>query len=429
MKEIQTNFLKCPATGSSLRFEENELFSDKTSYPVFDDIPLLYDDIEQEFLSWATKLSQFENQEKNGIQHLSNLAQLEFNNLKKQRYQKISNARSFNIQKMLEVLEVFTGHNSIPVEMSTQHISSYFKLIFRDWSWGSEEVMTYVDFCKKQLSSISNGNILILGSGAGRLSYELANAHSDLNFFSIDHNPFLTFCANSITKGKTFELFDYDYYPKELQLTSKKYKIKYPALKFENHQFILSSFPNLPFNQKSFDAVICPWFLDILEMDFDNALAHAKDFLKSDGKLIYFGPSNIHSSDIYHQLTKEEIIEITKNHLGDVISENKTIEYLNNPIASQNRLENIIFASGLNNKNQKTNMHKLDVKNDKLDYSEIFVNYKNTNEIFYKVMRHINKTTNLEELVLIVQNEFQFNDKDALFYARTILEKIKTDLK
>ena len=76
MKDIKTHFLKCPSSKSGLTLKEDELFSESTSYPIFNGVPLLYDDIEQEFLSCATKLNQFNQPEKIGTHHLKNLIQI-----------------------------------------------------------------------------------------------------------------------------------------------------------------------------------------------------------------------------------------------------------------------------------------------------------------------------------------------------------------
>ena len=327
---------------------------------------------------------------------------------------------------MGEILNFFTGHESIPIEISTQQISSYFKLIFRDWCWNSGEIKEYVSYCEKQLKK-KNGNVLILGSGAGRLSYDLANSLSHLNFYSLDHNPFLTFSAEKITQGELIELYDYELFPKELQLTSQKYKIQYPKLKHNNHQFILSTFPNLPFDLNSFDAIICPWFLDILDMDFEDALDHTKSYLKEDGELIFIGPANIHHSDLALQYTKEEIIQATGHYFSNINSEEKVIDYLTNPIASQNRAESVLLMTAKGKKKAKAS-NPLKLKAQKLKFSEKLIHYKNTNEVFYRVLKHINQDITLDELTTIVKDEFKFNDSEALFYARTIINKIETDL-
>jgi ubiquinone/menaquinone biosynthesis C-methylase UbiE len=426
MNKSIENLLYCPSSKEKLKLEDGELFSQNTSYPLFEDVPWLFKDPEYSFLEWGTKIESYIKEEDNYIKHLQSMTNLNQKKLTRQRLSKIQEAKSKNLKVLIKTLEQFRGHKQIPIEASTQQIHSYFQLIFRDWSWDSEENITYNKFVEKNIPKDAK-NILVLGCGAGNLSYELATKNPSKNIISLDHNPFLVLTAQKIFNGEEVKLSDYTNYPKSIESTSKNYKIKNSPRNLDNHQFVLGSFPNLPFQEQSFDMIIAPWFFDILDFDFCESVSHSCKFLKPNGTLSIFGPNNIHKSFLIDQQTSEEIAAELSPQFESSTMQTKQVKYLHNPISSQNRLEDIMFFSGVSPKFDNS-LLKVPVKNNLLKYAPTFEHYKAVNETFFNILKHVNDDITVEELGIKLEAEFGFKTEEAYYYAQSVINKIISDI-
>lgn len=426
-KQIENLFF-CPSSKEKLKLEDGELFSQSTSYPLFSGIPWLFKDPEYHFLEWGTKIESFIKEESTYIQHLQSMINLNKNKLTRQRLSKIHEAKSKNLKTISKTLEEFLGHEQIPIASSTQQIHSYFQLIFRDWCWETEENKTYLNYVNDHIPKEAK-NILVLGCGAAGLSYDIAKENQNLNVISLDHNPFLLLTAQKIFQGEEVKLSDYTNYPKSIDLTSKTYKIKKDKLNLDNHQFVLGSFPDLPFKEESFDMIIAPWFFDILNFNIFDSIKFSSSFLKPDGNICFFGPNNVHHQFLAEQYTSEEILEELKVDFKDVSRQVKTLQYLNNPLNSQNRIEDImffnLFRQRLKGKQIKIEHPK---KSNTLKYEPSFEHYKAVNETFYHILKHIDSDIDVQELGKKLEKEFSFNPEEALYYAQNFINKVLEEI-
>jgi len=425
MNTLPIQDLVCPQTGEELKLEEGELFTSSTSYPIFNDIPWLFHNPEYSFLEWGTKISAFIAQEKRFIGYLQLVLQSEQNKLTLNRISKLIEAKQKNLVIFEKQLSVFLGHQEIPITSSSQQIQSYFQLIFRDWCWEAEELNEYCNFIKNT-SPKNPKNILVLGAGACGLSYQIADHFENAQVYSTDHNPFLFFMANDIMSGTETTLTDYSYFPKNLASTTHQWNINKAPLKNNNHHFILSGFPELPFKKDFFDIIVAPWFFDILEDEYQTSIQHALKHLHPDGTLISIGPANVHKRAIYDQLSSDEQVSYYKNIFSEVSSQQRTVHYLNNPIHSQSRMEEVLFICA--NKKSSLNNPIIKKKTSKVAFSNELQEYKLLNDTFHRVLKYISGDIELAELTQKVQTEFGFNPEEAEFYTEAIIKKIKLEM-
>jgi ubiquinone/menaquinone biosynthesis C-methylase UbiE len=419
-------FLKCPNELIPLRLDDDELHSNNFSYPIINGIPWLFSEPEESFLIWATKISNYISEEESNIAILKTVTGLENESLTRARLESSLKAKVTNLNQLKSSLNVFDGLTSVNLESSTQQIHSYSKLIFRDWCWEDQENDLYVEYINKN-SDFNNKRVLILGAGACGLSYKLAQSNTESTFYSVEHNPYLAFMANEIINSEGVSLTEYTPYPTSLANISKEWKVK-PQNSIKNHNIILSSFPKLPFNHDSFDIIIAPWFLDILDQGFKVALSQAKEFLKKDGTFHFIGPANIHKPDFSDQFSSDEILNSFNDEFKSVTSTQKFVQYLNSPLESQKRTESVLFLSAINKYESENLEEPLSSDGiEKIKFTSDFKNYKLRNETFNRIFKHINGDMELTDLAIKLESEFGISDKESLHYARTFINKIKFD--
>jgi hypothetical protein len=427
LKENLFSYLKCPNGHTDLKFHDDELHSQEFSYPIINGIPWLFQEPEESFMIWATKISNYISEEDSNIASLKTILGLEKNALTKTRLKKTLCAKIKNLDQFKTTLELFNGHEPLQIESSSQQIHSYFKLIFRDWCWGQEELNIYTEYISNH-SDFNNKKVLILGAGACGLSFKLAVNHPSSDFYSVEHNPFLAFTANNIINGITTSLSEHTPYPINIEMTSKDWDISNTE-KISNHQIILGSFPQLPFHKDAFDVVICPWFLDILDTCFSDSLAHAKSFLKTDGSFHFIGPANIHKNDYTDQLTRSEILHVFQTEFKNISSEQKFINYMNSPLDSQKRSESVLFITGMSKQVNESSHDEIESKNDDtIKFTPQLKQYKLVNDTFNRILKHVSGDIKYSDLAMQLEKEFGFSTKESLHYARTFIKKINHEV-
>ena len=94
--------------------------------------------------------------------------------------------------------EVHIGLRTQPAEQLADHhaLDGYNRNIFRDRSWGEDEnkaVLDCLEDCLEKLEEVEN--ILVLGSGAGRLGIDIHQRLGSATVHLLDSNPLLSFIA------------------------------------------------------------------------------------------------------------------------------------------------------------------------------------------------------------------------------------------
>lgn len=409
------DILCCPETGEQLSLKNNELSCNENTYPILNDIPWLFKKPEQAFLEWASKIQTYFKLEESQLNDIYNSNKSEVNALTAQRVELILKARKTNLEDMYSRLKIFTEVQAIDTVPDTQQIHSYFDLVFRDWIPENKELLSYIEYIQGLLTTKVQ-NVLILGSGAGGLSYNLAKSNSHINFVSFEHNPYLSFLSHDLISGRDARLYQYTNHPTSITQTAREHLLKNDEeSKIVNHQNILGTFPDLPFRKKSFDLVIAPWFLDIIDFNLSDSLNIISQFLSSNGTLAFYGPANFHKKDLFDQYCKEEIIDIFESNFEITHTTNGSVSYLYSDQKSQQRIEELLFTSCSKFKNIPNKA--LNVEPKKIIYTAKLDAYKQKINTFSKIFKHINSDMTLEDLAKKLELEFDFNKKESLHYA------------
>ena len=426
VKEFAQSWLVCPATRSPLYYKKGLLSSSEQSYPSIDGIPWLFKDPKRAMAEWSAKIQDHVAAEKLYLKHTQINLNTSKDQLANKRVSRQHEARTRNLALMQKTLSDFLKQKPGIVLPSTQQIYSYFQLFFRDWCWDSTEIDLYVDFVAENLRENAK-SVLILGSGAGGLSYRLARRFPGKQFCSVEHNPFLAIMAEKIMQGKTVKLFDYTAYPNTLENAAQKWEIRTDKLDADNHQSVMCAFPDLPFAEQSFDVVIAPWFLDILELPFSTALDHAIRFLKDDGQFLFFGPANVHKPAELDQLCCEEVESHFDARFTNMESASELMLYLRSPLESQNREEKVLFVNtnGVLNRNQTSddNSYARWIK-----FTPEFERFKIENETFHKILSHIQGDMGYRDLANILEREYGFESSESEHYAQTFIKRIEMQI-
>ena len=232
------------------------------------------------------------------------LSRYDLSPLTRQRLLEIYNSSKQNIAAIISLMQqhgIEAPEEHQPGQFNAGDLSEYFDLVLRDWAWddtqspGTENLLS----CNRVLDVIEKlpiapKRILVLGAGAGRLSWDIHCRIKPEYSIALDSNPLLLAVANSLIHGRQSLAFsEFKNFPQVNFPVNRTWTLS-PTPDLENARATWFPFAanawQLPFDEESFDLIITPWFIDVNGGDVRDLIGIIKDKLTPDGYWINSGP-------------------------------------------------------------------------------------------------------------------------------------------
>ncbi len=330
----------------------------KVSYPAIDGVPWLFRYPDAVLAQWLSRWQQFRAQLSARSSKLDQYLKSELLAPTRVRLTQIQVALAHNIATLESILHPLLdrtpadGSNHLLEKVSwTQHFDSYFNNIFRDWGIIDENLAS-VNFVAPESQKIE-GSVLILGSGAGRLAFDLQQRWQPEVMYSLDINPLLMLLQMQMFSGKSVELYELPRPPRDAEHVAVKRILKAPAMRSQNNALVptqrawhlLADARNVPLRDHCIDVLVTPWLIDIMPDRFDILARRWNRLLKIGGEWLIFGPLSYNTSSFHNDLTSltETEIAATLESCGFQVSEVKSnrLPYLSSDAHSQKREETV----------------------------------------------------------------------------------------
>ncbi len=353
---------RCANKNSPLRAGPESLQCDlcETEYPLLQcaqaSIPWLFEYPDVARYEWQARL--------NGFIHLNQLDQQAYKDALKdkrisktgqKRISKLLNAKKQQIEQVLQIIKPLKLRNESDQSLTNvianyqsktpkvQGLDSYYNNIFRDWAWDNgenEQMLAAIESVLDEQSLI--GNVLTIGAGAGRLSYDLHQKYEANYSLLLDINPLLLFSACRAIQGESFTLNEFPIAPLDKDSFFIEQKCKAPVANQDNIHYLFADGMNLPFKADSFDTIVTPWLLDIIPQNLREYLPRINQCLRKGGSWLNTGSlAFFHKKQSWHY-SEEEITElIEKNGFELIRSERSTIQYMRSPLSAHGRTEKV----------------------------------------------------------------------------------------
>jgi hypothetical protein len=155
-----------------------------------------------------------------------------------------------------------------------------------------------------------------------------------------DLNPLLLFVAHAVTTGGKVELYEFPIAPRRLQDHAVLRQLTAPAPVRAGFYLLAADALQAPFRPASFDTVLTPWFIDIVDEDLTQFAARVNGLLRPGGAWINFGSLAFAQAERWRRFGVEEAREIV-NTAGFSLAEisEMTIPYMQSPASRHGRLE------------------------------------------------------------------------------------------
>ena len=346
---------KSPLTVVSERFRCDAC---KVDFPDVGGIPWLFAEPEASLGEWRNRLHFALQQLAGDSQRIE--AELEDKHLLSSTRDRLEHLRRAvdehrsNLRELLAPLDVHSSTASresylaLRTRLPTdQGIATYYNNIHRDWSWGDVENAASLDVIRDVAGDGDIGSALVLGAGAGRLAYDIHMQLGASNTVAVDFNPLLVLVAARMMSGEKLELHEFPIAPRTAADVAVARQLAAPEPARGSFDLVLADILRPPFAAASFDTVVTPWLIDIVNDDLPRQAARINGLLKDQGRWINFGSlafSHPRKKRCYSAGETAEIVAASGFNLPELID--REIPYMCSPASRHSRRETVMaFAA------------------------------------------------------------------------------------
>ena len=224
-------------------------------------------------------------------------------------------------------------------------LTSYYHNVHRDWVWGDEENAL-------SLSAVAAGfpddceHLLVLGSGAGRLAYDLHNRDSGISrTVALDLNPLLVSIARRVAAGESVALHEFPIAPRYREHRAIARTLSAPASR-AGLQFLVGDAFDPPLGTGQFDAVVTPWFVDVVGRPYADTAAIVNRLLKPGGVWIVFGSFAFDFTHPDFDLCVRDVPALNEElGFSDTAVSEQQMPYMDCPVSRHGRVEETVVIT------------------------------------------------------------------------------------
>lgn len=363
--------IRCPNCGSDaqqgFQFETLQCSRCGTGHFSLGTVPCLFPAGAHHKLIWQHQTATMQYMAQQGLAALhESLSRYDLTTTTRQRLADIQTASRINIETILSLLHKH-GIDPIPDEQLSQmnpgDLNEYFDLLLRDWAWDStahpnpentaalERILAEIQKLPKKPT-----RILVLGAGAGRLSWDLHVCLQPEYTVALDANPLVLAAADElIHQRQPIVIGEFKNFPQIGFEHAHCWSLEPPE---DINNASSTWFPlganvwQLPFARESFDLIITPWFIDVNGGDVRDLIAVIGDKLMPDGYWVNSGPllftRHLPVQLKYSAIEIKEFMSLAGFALIDESITNA--DYLRSPLEARFRQEQIWTFSAAKNK-------------------------------------------------------------------------------
>ena len=315
-----------------------------------------------------------------------------------------------------------------------QGIATYYANVHRDWCWGDEENRASLQVVLDLAANGEFGKVLVLGAGAGRLAYDIHMATDAECTIATDFNPLLALVARRITSGETLALYEFPLAPRTLEDVANLRRLAAPEAVRDGFGLVLADALRPPFAAQSFDTVVTPWLIDILDDDLPAQSARINGLLKEGGAWINFGSLAFDHASRRRCYSREETIEVIESSgfaAPDTLD--REIPYMCSPSSRHARRETVFaFAARKTGGVKRPSRHKalpdwLVTGKEPVPLTPSFQSQAMATRIHAYIMALIDGKRSMQDMAEILEQQKLLARDEALPALRNFLKKMYED--
>lgn len=189
---------------------------------------------------------------------------------------------------------------------------AYYANVHRDWCWGEQENAASLEMVRAAFGARAPGHTLVLGAGAGRLAYDVHELLGPSLTVAADINPLLLLVAQRMFAGESLQLHEFPLAPRDLESFAVRRTLAAPRAARPGLRAVFADARQPPFAPASFDSVVTPWLVDVIDADFAALAAAVNRLLRPGGVWICTGTLFFERADPAQAYSGTEVREIVR---------------------------------------------------------------------------------------------------------------------
>ena len=348
----------CPRCGKSpLTAREANLYCSgcDVAFPDFDGLPWLFAEPDATWHEWRSRweflLRSLSDSRQRSVDALA-AAQPPLRESTRTRLQQRVEAEAAHnetLKTLLKPFETKLPDREIAVYLAMrtrlppdQGLLTYYSNVHRDWAWGDEENTASVELITQVLGAHAPRRLLVLGSGAGRLTWDLHRHYRPEWTFGLDFNPLLVGIAARLSAGEQLRLREFPIAPRSIEDYGIEHTLSFPPAEPGLH-WIVGDTHRPPFAAKTFDTIVTPWLIDIIPERLEAFVSRVNHLLADGGTWVNFGSLSFLNVHPAVQYSLEECLEIAQEKgFGPATTASAQMTYLSSPASRHGRTEEVI---------------------------------------------------------------------------------------
>jgi SAM-dependent methyltransferase len=224
-----------------------------------------------------------------------------------------------------------------------QGLVTYAANLHRDWAWGDEENDASLRAVQEALGDRRPSTMLVVGAGGCRLAYDLHAAFDCERTVALDINPLLLYTAARVCDGADVDLWEFPLAPRAPLDGAVLRTLRAPAPARDGLHLVLADGRRAPFRAGTFDTVVAPWYLDIVQEGVASSVQRINRLLAPGGVWITFGSLTFGHGDPADRWSVDEVAEcvlangFTRPHVVE-----HEMPYLCSPASRHGRRERVL---------------------------------------------------------------------------------------
>lgn len=352
--DASENLLHCPVCGTQLSFANSSVDCPhcKKRFPIFDGIPCLIAECEGWALDASAGVEVFRSAQAREIQSLreqlssrkvfgESVKRVEARLAAKERYKSLFD----------QLYSAFPNPSSAP-RPNLFRVDRYYENLLRDWVWGADENAEALRRVSEVFPDDIPANLLVFGAGACRLALDLHREKRIPLTVAIDNRPTLMLAAARLLRGEKLEIPEFPRHPLSIAGASRVHPAEASVDTGPGRfiQVFADAFAP-PIREEKASAILTPWFVDIVPMDFRSVAYEINRRLEGGGTWLNTGPLTFGTSydrPSASAYTLEEVLAIVRDSGFEFLREPTVapMTYLRSPDSGQHLQEHVLtFAA------------------------------------------------------------------------------------